>query len=123
MIVSASRDKTLKIWEIDTGFCKNTLQGHDDWVRVVIVNEEGTYFASGSSDQNIIIWNAESFSLFKSLKGHEHVIETLAFINNDHSKKIIKDAEYITNKEEHKSNCELLLSGSRDRMIKMWNFV
>ena len=68
MIVSASRDKTLKIWEIDTGFCKNTLQGHDDWVRVVIVNEEGTYFASGSSDQNIIIWNAESFSLFKKFK-------------------------------------------------------
>lgn len=85
----------MKIWEIDTGFCKTTLQGHDDWVRIVVVNEEGTYFASGSSDQNIIIWNSESLTLYKSLKGHEHVIETMIFINNENSKKIIKDSEYI----------------------------
>jgi len=32
-VVSASRDKTLKVWDVATGECVETLQGHSDWVR------------------------------------------------------------------------------------------
>ena len=32
-IVSVSRDKTLKVWDIETGECVATLKGHSDWVR------------------------------------------------------------------------------------------
>ncbi|KAK7998393.1 hypothetical protein PG989_006433 [Apiospora arundinis] len=34
-LVSASRDKTLKIWDVATGFCLRTLRGHAEWVRNV----------------------------------------------------------------------------------------
>ena len=40
-ILSASRDKTIKLWEVSTGFCKKTFIGHEDWVRQLAVNEEG----------------------------------------------------------------------------------
>ena len=32
-VVSASRDKTLKVWDIETGECVATLQGHSNDVR------------------------------------------------------------------------------------------
>ena len=32
-IVSASGDKTLKVWDIETGKCVTTLEGHPGWVR------------------------------------------------------------------------------------------
>jgi platelet-activating factor acetylhydrolase IB subunit alpha len=34
-VISASRDKTIKIWEVNTGYCVKTLLGHRDWVRQV----------------------------------------------------------------------------------------
>lgn len=68
------------------------------------------------------MWQTDGNGPFKILKGHEHVVETLNFINNENSKFIIKEAEYISNKEEFKSE-ELLLSGSRDREIRLWNII
>nr|CAH7715640.1 unnamed protein product [Callosobruchus chinensis] len=31
-VVSASRDKTVKMWEVATGYCVKTFVGHRDWV-------------------------------------------------------------------------------------------
>ena len=32
-VVSGSSDNTLKVWDVATGKCVATLQGHSDWVR------------------------------------------------------------------------------------------
>lgn len=32
-LVSASRDQTVKFWDVETGFCDHTLADHGDWVR------------------------------------------------------------------------------------------
>ncbi len=32
-VVSASDDKTLKVWDVATGECLATLEGHSSWVR------------------------------------------------------------------------------------------
>lgn len=32
-IITASRDKTIKVWEVATGYNTKTLTGHEDWVR------------------------------------------------------------------------------------------
>ena len=39
-ILSASRDKSIKVWDASTGFCLKTLNGHDEWVRRVKVHEK-----------------------------------------------------------------------------------
>jgi platelet-activating factor acetylhydrolase IB subunit alpha len=49
-ILSSSRDKTIKLWEISTSFCKRTYQGHEDWVRQVVATKDSKTFASCSND-------------------------------------------------------------------------
>lgn len=49
-IISASRDKTVKIWEVSTGYCIKTLQ-HEEWVKRVVVSEDGAMVVTASYDQ------------------------------------------------------------------------
>lgn len=55
-IVSGSRDKTIKMWEVASGYCIKTFTGHREWVRMVRPSPDGTYIASCSNDQTIRIW-------------------------------------------------------------------
>ena len=56
-IVSGSGDKTIKIWDIKTGECLNTLEGHSYWVNSVTISPDGKYIVSGSRDKTIKIWD------------------------------------------------------------------
>lgn len=49
-IISASRDKTVKVWEVSTGYCVKTLQ-HDEWVKRVVTSEDGATLVTASYDQ------------------------------------------------------------------------
>ena len=48
-VASGSKDKTVKIWEIQTNKCLSTLQGHTSSVMSVSFSSDGRYVASGSS--------------------------------------------------------------------------
>jgi platelet-activating factor acetylhydrolase IB subunit alpha len=56
-ILSCSRDKTLKLWEIATGYCKRTYLGHEEYVRKFDISADGKTFVSCSDDQSVIMWN------------------------------------------------------------------
>ena len=57
MVYSCSRDKTVKLWQINTGYCKRTYTGHEAWVRKLSISKDGEMFVSASDDQSIIVWN------------------------------------------------------------------
>jgi WD40 repeat protein len=56
-IVSASRDKTLKVWDITHGhgMCLQTLRGHTGWVNCVGILPDGRV-VSGSRDKTLKVW-------------------------------------------------------------------
>ena len=56
-LASGSYDSTIKVWDITTGACVATLEGHAGFVESVAVLEGGR-LASGSSDLNIKIWDS-----------------------------------------------------------------
>ena len=49
--VSASSDKTLKVWNIGTGNLIRTLEGHTDSVNAVSLTPDGKQAVSASSDK------------------------------------------------------------------------
>lgn len=92
-ILSGSRDKLIKLWDVTNGYCVQNFSKHTEWVRVVLVNEEGTYFASCSSDKvffqifsekkflkSIIVWCLATKTPKATLIGHEHVVEALHWV-------------------------------------------
>ena len=56
-LFSGSMDKTIKVWDVATGACVQTLQGHTDSVWSVCVSANGSRLFSGSSDNTIKVWN------------------------------------------------------------------
>jgi len=58
-LLSCSRDKTIRLWEISTGYCKRTFVGHEGWVRKLATSKDGKTFVSCSDDQSVIVWNID----------------------------------------------------------------
>ena len=47
-VASGSDDKTVKLWDVTSGECLQTLEGHSDCVNSVSFSPDGTKVASGS---------------------------------------------------------------------------
>ncbi len=59
-LVSASYDKTVKVWDIDNQKCEATLHGHSDSVASLACIQNELF--SGSVNGELIAWNVEKKS-------------------------------------------------------------
>jgi WD40 repeat protein len=53
---SGSQDQTLKIWDLETGTCRATLQGHTNDGNSVAITPDGKRILSVSKDRSIRLW-------------------------------------------------------------------
>ncbi|UBF26078.1 serine/threonine protein kinase [Kovacikia minuta CCNUW1] len=100
LIASASDDKTVRVWDIQTGTEQFVLQGHSQFVKSVASHPQiPTLLASGGSDRLIKLWDLQEQREIRTLVGHKHTINALAFSPDG----------------------TLLASGSSDKTINLWN--
>ena len=59
MLASGSRDKTIKLWNPETGALLRTLEGHSHFVESVSFSGDNKMLASGSKDKTIKVWNPD----------------------------------------------------------------
>jgi len=85
IVYSASEDKSIKIWNADTGVCLSTLHGHSKGVSCIALTSDNSKIVSGSWDTNMKIWDVWSGKCLNTLKGHNHWIRCVA-ISPDGSK-------------------------------------
>lgn len=69
-VVSGSLDKTLRLWETDSGECLHILEGYGDSVGIVRVAPDGKQVVSGSGDDTIRFWEIESGECLCKIKVH-----------------------------------------------------
>ena len=56
-----------------------TLKGHSNSVFSVAYSPDGNYLASGSSDKNVKIWDANSGEILKTLYGHSDLVNSVCW--------------------------------------------
>lgn len=98
-IVSASYDKTLKVWDARSGGLSHTLSGHTGEVLGCAVSPDNSYIVSASWDGSLKIWDAKSGKEIRTLTGHRDKVNSCT-VSADGS---------------------LILSASDDGTLKLWD--
>ena len=80
-IVSGSDDKTVRLWDADTGQpIGQPLTGHTDKVISVAFSPDGTRIVSGSVDKTVRLWDADTGQpIGEPLTGHTDTVASVAF--------------------------------------------
>lgn len=68
-LASPSLDRTIRLWDVETGECLRTLRGQDV-VYCVAFDSLGCILASGGEDNTIKLWEPDSGKFLCTLKGH-----------------------------------------------------
>lgn len=98
MLVSGSRDKTIKFWEIPSGQLIRTVEAHDGGVHAVTFSPDGKVLASCSDDTTIKLWDSSTGNLICTLQGHTGPVRSIAFSPDGRR----------------------LVSGSHDKTVRLW---
>lgn len=69
-LVSGGQDKTIKVWELQTGELKKTLRSDSGAINTVAISPDNKTVVSGSGDRLVRIWNINSNQPQKILTGH-----------------------------------------------------
>lgn len=69
------KDGTIRVWDIVKGTCEMVLTGHKGAVTAMAFNKTGSLLASGSTDTDIIVWDAVAETGLYRLKGHRDQVE------------------------------------------------
>jgi WD40 repeat protein len=77
-VVSASRDKTLIVWNWETGQELQILEGHDDWVNFVALTPDGKLAVSASRDETLKVWDLTAGHELQTLIGHTDSVNSVA---------------------------------------------
>ena len=77
-LASCSRDRTVRLWQIDSGACQ-VLRGHTDEVFAVAFHPDGTRLATAGRDRAVWLWDLARGEEVARLPGHTSYVWSLAF--------------------------------------------
>lgn len=93
------RDIAVKLWDLESGECRATLEGRDGWVLSVAITPDGQRILSGSLAGTVRVWDAGSGREVAKLKGHTGAITSVVALRDN----------------------ARALSGGGDRTLRLWD--
>jgi F-box/WD-40 domain protein MET30 len=96
ILITGSYDRTVRVWNLETGMEVACLKGHTRAVRALQFDE--AKLITGSMDHTIRVWNWRTGKCIRTLEGHTEGVVCLNYDSN------------------------VLASGSVDATVKVWNF-
>lgn len=96
VLMTGSWDRTVRVWNAESGECVQVLRGHTRGVRCI--QFDSVKLITGSMDSTIKIWSWLTGECSRTLEGHRDAVVCLNF------------------------DKQILASGSADSTIKIWDF-
>ncbi|KAJ3327417.1 hypothetical protein HDU76_011840 [Blyttiomyces sp. JEL0837] len=78
-IASASKDGTVRIWDVGSAKELRRIDGHSDSVSSVCFSMDSKFLVSGSLDKNVILWDVESAVEVRRFEGHTEGVRSVCF--------------------------------------------
>ncbi len=140
-IVSGSADKTVSVWDIQTGTLIHKLEGHQDPVNSLAVSPDGRHIISGSADKTVAVWDLQTGTRIHKLEGNQNAVLSVAvnpdgrrIVSGSSGKTVavwdLESGTLIHELEGHQSWVHSLavtpdgrrvVSGSADKTIAVWD--
>jgi WD40 repeat protein len=141
-LVSGSRDKTIRVWNLTTGLAEKSFNTNSEGVGCLLVLDDNQLLASGEFDFLIKLWNIKTARLVTYLKGHTESVIIMICLKKGHMASSSKDltikiwnyeneggASLVATLRSHSKSASALhflsddnlLSASLDQTAKIWN--
>ena len=85
LLATSSVDKTVKIWDVETGALIHDLNGHSSWIRQIQFSKSGDFIISASGKGEIIKWDILTGKQIAKLQNSESPIERFCMTPNGRS--------------------------------------
>lgn len=90
VVISASCDTTVKVWNAHKGFCMSTLRTHRDYVQALAYAKDREQVASAGLDKAIFLWDVNTLTALTASNNtvtskyfHSFIYERLRRINRN----------------------------------------
>lgn len=134
-------ESVVKVWDLETGTCKQVIKGHTDWILAVDYSSNGNLVATGCRDSSVKIWDVLSGECIQTNDYHTERVNTVTFNKastllasaGDDKTILLYDLESRQLVHELRSHTDYvrsvcfspddryLISGSYDYEIKVWD--
>ncbi|XP_073520674.1 WD repeat and SOCS box-containing protein 1 [Phyllobates terribilis] len=80
ILVSASRDKTLRVWDLkDDGNMMKVLRGHQNWVYCCAFSPDSSMLCSVGAGKAVFLWDMDKYTMIRKLEGHHNDVVACEF--------------------------------------------
>ena len=94
-VVSASVDRTIKVWEVSTGRVVRTLLGHTLPVTSIAISRDGRWLASTEKYGPIRIWDLDTGAAVRTFAEKMGAIQDVAFTSTGSLLSLGADVDYV----------------------------
>jgi WD40 repeat protein len=98
-VIADSGDRTLTIWDLETGMELHTLKGHGEPITALVITPDARRAFSASNDQTVRVWDLDRKAEIIALRGHKDRVWAVAMLSNGRQ----------------------AISGSEDHMLILWD--